>query len=425
MKWIKKLLGKQESSGEKTASSEVGFEELPAWLEESSQKISSDIEKDVSGLFKELEAAISELKESNVRLQEAKVEGNFDIRAVKRAKSNRENVTKQIGLFIDKFGVLEKKDFRALKEYQETAVQNLDTCLEHMSQSFRYTKTVFPQESKDLTESLGRLGQILNKLKGTIQGHKREMDALEAISTGMKEIQRLSASIKAENLELEAKTRKIQALRNEIAGTDQSLEEFKKGEAWRNLQRLQEELDSAGDRLKKAETGLNSLILPFSGNLSKIKKLHESSRYTLKPDVKQQLDICLEAPAKLDSSFFPELQKIFEDPALDIQTQKKEKALAQVKAAISGFEEKKKEYIEAQKAFEAKKAELASSDTGKLGELEHKETELLARTRLLEEELESSEKKLTVFKEELKNKEAELQASVAVIDSSVKIQLLP
>jgi len=425
LKWIKKLLGKQESSSEKTASSEVGFEELPAWLEESSQKISSDIEKDVSGLFKELEASISELKESNARLQEAKVEGNFDIRAVKRAKSNRENVTKQVGVFIDKFGVLENRDFRALKGYHETAVQNLDTCLEHMSQSFRYTKAVFPQESKDLTESLGRLGQVLNKLKGTIQEHKREMEALEAVSTGMNEIKRLSTSIKAENLELEAKNRKIQALRSEIAGADQALEEFKKGEAWQNLQSLQEELDTARDRLKKAETGLNSLILPFSGNLSKIKKLHESSRYTLKPDVKQQLDICLEAPANLDPSFFPELQKVFEDPALDIQAQKKEKALAQVKAASSGFEEKKKEYIEAQKAFEAKKAELASSDTGKLAELEHKETEMLARTRLLEEELESSEKKLTVFKEELKNKEYELQASVAVIDSSVKIQLLP
>ena len=69
-------------------------------------------------------------------------------------------------------------------------------------------------------------------------------------------------------------------MRNEITGADQSLEEFKKGEAWQNLQHLQEELDSAGDRLKKAETGLNSLILPFSGNLSKIKKLHESGRYT-------------------------------------------------------------------------------------------------------------------------------------------------
>ncbi|KKH94126.1 cell surface protein [Methanosarcina sp. 1.H.T.1A.1] len=425
MKWIKKLFGKQESSHEKIISSEVSFDELPVLLEESSQKISSEIEKDVSGLFRKLEVAISELKESNSRLLEAKVEGDFDIRAVKRAKSNRENVTKQVGVFIDKLGILENTDFRALKGFHEAAVQNLDTCLEHMNQSFRYTRAVFPQESKDVTESLGRLGQVLNELRETIRGHKREMEAIEAASTGMKDIQELSASMEAENLEIESKKRKIQTLKDEIARTGQALEDFKQGEAWQNLQSLQGELDIARDRLKKAETGLNSLVIPFSGNLSKIKKLHESSRYTLKPEVKQQLDICLEAPVNLDPSFFPELQKVFEDPALDIQTQKKEKTLAQVRSASSGFEEKKKEYIAAQKAFEAKKAELASSDTGKLAGLEHKEAELLARTRMLEEEVEISEKKLTVLKEELKSKEKELQSSVTVIDSSVKIQFLP
>ena len=425
MKWIKKLFGKQESSHEKTISSEVSFDELPALLEESSKKISSEIEKDVSVLFRKLEVAISELKESNARLLEAKVEGDFDIRAVKRAKSNRENVTKQVGVFVDRLGVLENTDFRTLKGFHEAAVQNLDTCLEHMNQSFRYTRAVFPLESKDVTESLGRLGAVLNELRETIRGHKLEMEAIEAASTGMKEIKELSASIEAENRELESKKRKIQALRDEIASTDQALEEFKQGEAWQNIQSLQRELDTARDRLKKAETGLNSLFLPFSGNLSKIKKLHESSRYTLKPEIKQQLDICLEAPVNLDTSFFPELKKIFEDPALDIQTQKKEKTLAQVRSASSGFEEKKKEYVAAQKAFEAKKAELAVLDNGKLAGLETQEAKLMARARLLEEEIESSEKKLTVLREELKSKEEKLQSSVAVIDSSVKVQFLP
>ena len=424
MKWIKKLFGKQESSQEKTISSEVSFDELPALLDESSQKISSEIEKDVSNLFRKLEVASSELKESNSRLLEAKVEGDFDIRAVKRAKSNRENVTKQVGVFIDRLGVLENTEFRTLKGFHEAAVQNLDTCLEHMNQSFRYTRAVFPQESKDVTENLGRLGEVLNELRGTIRGHKQEMEAIEAASSGMKNIQDLSASIEAENRELESKKRKTQALRDEIASTGQALEEFKQGEAWQNIQSLQGELDLARDRLKKAETGLNSLFLPFSGNLAKIKKLHESSRYTLKPEVKQQLDICLEAPVNLDTSFFPELQKIFEDPSLDIQTQKKEKTLAQVRFAFSGFEEKKKEYVAAQKAFEAKKAELAGLDNGKLTGLETQEAKLMARARLLEEEIESSEKKLAVLREELKSKEEKLQSSVSVIDSSVKVQFL-
>lgn len=425
MKWIKKLFGKQESSHENNTSREISFDELPAWLEKSSQKISSEIETGASGLFKELEVAISELKESNDRLLEAKVEGNFDIRAVKRAKSNRENVTKQVGVFIDKLKTPASMDFRSLRGFHEAAMQNLNTCLEHMNRSFRYTRPVFPQESKDVTDNLGRLGHVLNQLSETIMSRKREMESIEAASRGTGDVRELSALIKAETLELESKKQKIRALKDEASRTGKALEEFKHGESWQKLQSLQEEFALAQDRHKKAETGLSSLILPFSGNLSRIKKLHESGKYTLKPEVKQQLDISLENPANLNPSFFPELQKVFEDPALDIQAQKKEKALAQVRSAASGFEEKKREYIEARKMFEAKKSELASLDTGELAGLEHKETELLARVHLLEEEIESSEKKLAALKEELKTKEEKLQATVASIDSGVNIGFMP
>ena len=300
-------------------------------------------------------------------------------------------------------------------------MQSLNTCLEHMNRSFRYTRPVFPQESKDVTDSLGRLGKVLNELRETIQGHRREMESIEEASKGIKEVRETCSLIKAEEGELKAKNRKLQALKDEIASNSRTLEELKQGKAWQKLQRLQEESTLAEGRLKKAEAGLNSPILPFSGNLSRIKKLHESGKYTLKPEVKKQLDICLENPVNLEPSFFPELQKVFEDHALDIQAQKKEKALAQVRSAASGFEEKKKEYTEARKAFDSRKSELASSDTGELASLEHKVAELLSRTLLLEEETESSEKKLAALRDDLKTREEKLQASVAAIDSGVKI----
>lgn len=425
MKWIKKLFGKKESSGEETGLREIDFEDLPAWLDENYQKISSGMEKKVSGLLKELEVSLSELKKSNSRLAEAKVEGDFDIRAVKRAKSNRENVTKQVATLIDKIRVQETSDFRALKEFYETSVKNLDICLEHMNQSFRYTRGVFPEESKDVSESLASLGKIFNELRGAILENKREMEAIETASSDIKEIQDLSASTEAEKLELESKNRKIRTLRDEISRTSQALEEFKKGEAWQNLQNMQGEFNAVRDRLKKAETGLTSLVLPLSGHLSRIKKLHESGKYTLKPEVKKQLDICLEDPINVDPSFFSELQKIFEDNTLDMQTQKKEKALLQLRTAISGFPEKKKEYLKVLQEFETKKAELAGSDTGKLVALEHKEAELLSRVRLLEEDIKDSEKKLAALKEELENRKENLLFSINLIDSNARLHFQP
>ena len=247
------------------------------------------------------------------------------------------------------------------------------------------------------------------------------MDAIEAANSVIKEINELSASIAAGEQELESRNRRIQILRAEASEASQALKDFKKGAVWQKLQNLEAEFSAAGEKLRKAEAGLNSLILPLSGHLSRIKKLHESGRYTLKPEVKRQLDICLEDPVKVDPSFFPELQKVFEDNALDMQTQKKEKALSQVKAAITGFPERKKEYLEALKEFETKKAEIEGFDTGKLVELERKEAELLSRAHLLEDDIEDSEKKLAALKEELEQKKENLLADVSSIDSNVKI----
>jgi chromosome segregation ATPase len=421
LKWIKKLFGKKEDSREETGFKEINFEDLPAWLDIRSQKISSQVEKDVPDLLKELEVSLLALKESNSRLSEAKVEGDFDIRIVKRAKSNRENVTKQVTMLIDKIRVQEDRDFRTLESFYGAATQSLDTCLEHMNRSFRYTRGVFPEESKEVSESLASLGKAFNELGEVILGNKKEMDAVEAAYSDANRIEELFASIAAEELELESKNQRIQTLNSESLGVSQALEDFRKGAAWQRLQNLQSEFTVAREKLKKAETGLNFLVLPLSGHLSRIKKLHESSRYTLKLEVKKELEICLEDPVHVNPSFFSELQKIFEDNSLDMQAQKKEKALLQVKTAISSFPERNKEYLEALQQFEAKKAEIESLDTGKFVELEHKEAELLSRTRSLEEDIEDSKKKLAALREELEHQKEKFLASLSLIDSNLHV----
>jgi DNA repair exonuclease SbcCD ATPase subunit len=290
-----------------------------------------------------------------------------------------------------------------------------------MDRSFRYTRGVFSEESKEVSESLSSLGKVFNELREVILSNKKEMDAVEAAYLEIAKIKELLASIAAEELELESRSRKIQTLKAEASRTSQDLEDYRKGAVWQSLRNLKEEFSAVTGKLSKAEAGLSSLILPLSGYLSRIKKLHESGRYTLKPELKKQLDICLEDPVHVDPSFFLELQKIFEDNALDMQAQKKEKALLQVKAAISGFSDRKKEYLKALQEFETKKAEIEGSDTGKLVELEHKEAEILSRTRLLEKDIEDSKKKLTALREELAHRKEKLLASINLIDSNVKV----
>lgn len=425
MKWIKKFFGKKEYSSEKIDFREINFEDLPAWLDDSYKKISSRIGKDASILLKKIEILLSELKENNSMLAEAKVKGDFDVRAVKLAKSSRENVTKQISTLIYKINLVENTDFRALKEFYETAAKNLDICLENIDRSFKYTKGVFPQESKIVNERLSSLVKVFKDLREIILENMKETEAIESADLDMKEIQKLSILILSEKLEHGSKKGRIESLKDELTRSSQSVEKFRNGDAWNRLYNLQKESATVKERLKKAEEDLSFFPLSLSSYLSKIKKLYESGRYNLKPEVKQQLYICLEDPIKVDPSFFPELQNIFEDPSLEIQAQKKNKALIQVKAAILDFSERNKDYLKVLQEFEANRTEIMELDTGSLVALEHKEEELQNRSRLLEEDIENSEKKLAFLIDDLENKKKKLFANINLIDSYVKLHFCP
>ena len=77
------------------------------------------------------------------------------------------------------------------------------------------------------------------------------MEAIEVAYADTREIQKLSTSKVAETLEIESKNRKIQTLKDEISRASQTLEEFRKGDAWQSLQSLQEESTEVGTGSRK------------------------------------------------------------------------------------------------------------------------------------------------------------------------------
>lgn len=421
MKWIKKLFGKKENSPAEAVEKEISIGELPAWLKAGYQKISEEISEDTVLIFRDLEASRLEIKESSEKLFGANVIGDFDVRAVKRAKSNRENVVKQVDILLEKTSVPNARDIQSLREFYENAAQNLDTCVENMARSIRYTGAVYPKEVKEITDSLGKYGTILRGLQGSLKAHSREIEAYERISESLKAFRALSASIEPEEREILQKREKIQTLESEIKKARQARETFEQSEEWKHYRTLETELADANSRVKKAEAVLAALVLPLSSNLSRLKKLHETGRYTLKPEILKQLDTCQENPTEADSAFFQELQKLFEDPALGLKAQKKEKALAQADTAARAFDARKNEWQETVQVLKEKKTELEKLDMGRLEELQQKETKLRDKSRLAGEELELSRKKKENLDAELEKEKEELREKVLLINNNVKL----
>lgn len=421
MKWIKKFFGKKESEPAETVLRKISPEELPVWLETGFQKLSGEISENAALILKDLEASLPEITESKTRLSEALVVGDFDVRAVKRAKSNRENMARQIEILVEKISIPESQDVKSLGEFHEKTAHQLNSCVENMSRSLRYAGGIFPKEAKEVTESLGKLGMILKALQESFGTHSKEIEAYETASETLQAIRDLSASSELGKKEIRQQKEKIRSFEGEIEEARKAHENFEQSEEWQNYRKLEAELAEAGGLTKKAESNLSSLVLPLSDNLTRLKKLHETGRYTLNPEIRKELDACLEDPKTASPAFFRKLQKLFEDPTLGLKAQKKEKALAQAEVAVLNFETRKKEYLEAVQTREEKRAELKKLGAGGLEELKQKETKLQGKCRLAGEELQLSMKKLEKLNTDLEKKKEELREKVALIDSGVEL----
>jgi len=426
LKWIKKLFGKKENRSEpvETFARKISSEEFPSWLNTGFEKLSQEISENSALVLKELEASLLEISENKLQLSEAKVVGDFDVRVVKRAKSNRENMIRQVEILVDKIKIPESKELKNLSEFHEKAAQQLNSCVENMARSLRYTGGVFPRETKELTDSLGKFGIILQKLQECFRVHAEEIDAYRTASETFELIRELSASKKHEEREIQQQKEKIRVFKAELKELQSASEAFEQSAEGQRYKKLKAELLEAETQSKKAKSNLSALLLPLSNNLERLKKLHESGRYTLKPEIRAELEACLKEPETLNFSFFEELKILFEDPALDLKAQKKEKALNQVEFAAQDFESRKKEYLKAFQILEKNKAELANLDLGALEQFQQKKLKLQSKSELAKEELEHSLKKMEILSPELETKKEELQKKVLLLDSKVKLDFI-
>ncbi|MCZ7380276.1 MAG: hypothetical protein O8C64_01675 [Candidatus Methanoperedens sp.] len=156
--------------------------------------------------------------------------------------------------------------------------------------------------------------------------------------------------------------------------------------------------------------------------LSRLKQLSDSGRYTLAPEIKEGLNSCLSDQINVKPEFFTEFRKIVESGVLNLTTDKTDKILEQIKLVLVSLDSSKTEYQALTQDIEKQKekiSELKAADEE--AELEKRIADLKDKIIALEKELELSRNRVEVLKRDVESKRLELQQSVSVIDSRMRI----
>ncbi len=417
LKWIDSLFGKRQSSP-----SGITFDELPEWLESRSMKISEEMGRDASSLCFEIREALSEIMESMTALEEATPEGRFHLKLVKVAASNRDNMSKQVRMLLENINIPQATDIAAIMTFHENASQTLTVCLENMMKSYQYTKLVYFEESKELIAKVNALGRLLNQLIEPIDNKRNVLDALDIARTTIQNIKNITLDIGSNEKTIKESEGKIAILKKELIEREKALAMLKESEPWKEYIKSREELISLETDARKNEDDLRGLILPLNKALSRLKQLSDSGRYTLAPEIKEGLNSCLSGQINVNPGFFIEFQKIVESGVLNLTNEKTNKILEQTKLILTSLDSSKTEYQALTQDIEKQKEKIlglkvADEEAG----LEKRIVDLKDKITALEKELELSRNRVEALKCDIESKRQELQQSVSVIDSRIRI----
>ncbi len=417
MNWIDRLFGKKEES-----SPGIKFEELPVWLEARSQKISEGIGRQASSLYSDIEEALREIKESTASLEEAEPEGRFHLKLVKVATTNRDNMARQVRMLLENITIPQATDVKSIAAFHENAVQTMTVCLENMMKSYQYTKLLFIEESKQVIADVNALGRLLNQLIEPIHTQKNVLDAIENAYGAIKNIKNISSDIELREKAIKEYEEKIVLLKKELEEKHKALAMLRDSESWKQYTDYKDELVLLESNAGKKDDEIKGIISPLNKALGRLKQLSDSGRYTLKPEVREWLNLCLSCPVKVAPDFFVELENIVKSGILNLPPDKTEKTLEQIRLAASTLEVSKNEYHALILDIEKKKDEISKMKI----DMEEKNLtkELSALQEKLEtlgKELEASRSHLAVLRNNIELKRQELQQSVSVIDSRIRI----
>lgn len=415
MKWIEKLIGKKEES-----LPEIKFEELEAWLDSKSRELSGPGQPEA--LFSKINDALRRVEKSATLLEEAIPEGRYHLKMVKIATSNRDNMVKQVRTLVENIRTQERSDARAMTEFHQNAMQSLNVCRENMLRSYQYTKLVFLEESKQVLSDVNSLGRLFNELIEPVEKQKQRFDALENAEKAIQVMKKSYFDIETEKRAIKENDEKAARLKKEIDETSQNNELIRSCEQWKQYQNYMDELARLENTAAQVESEITALISPLGKALNRLRQLSDSGRYTLAPDMKEGLRLCVSDPRSVDPEFFAEFEKIVKSDTLSLAQDKRNKILEQLRIIESSFQPARTGYRSLVQDIEKKKSEISNISIAKEQENLCNRIEVL-KDRLAEAEkaLEISKKHLVYLEQNVELKKNDLIQSVSAVDSSIRI----
>jgi len=345
VKWLNKILGKQNQQKPRTADT-VAFRDLKGWISDRTRAELGGFFESAAQIFAEIEETKEELIRDIKSLKVAEPP-ELPSRVLRVGFAARDSMIKQINVMIDRIST-PAKDYPDIMEFCRSADVVLDSTIEKSAKSHHRAKYLFPKEVGAVFTDLRNLKISLAKLRDLLDREGAKIKGFEGIKGTIQRIDDIKRDVVSGNSEIKKNGSKIDEIKREISDCTNELEQLSQSKEWSSFVELEDRLNEREMEANNIKSNVTELFIPLNKALNRMKKQSESGRYTLSKKQKELLDVCLENPILADAAdvndFLIEMLQIVESGALGLKDKKRDKIVDQIDQIMDSFAPKKERY---------------------------------------------------------------------------------
>lgn len=419
MKWLNKILGKQNQQKPRTADT-VAFHDLKGWVSDRTRAELGGFFESAAQIFAEIEATKEELIR-DIKTLEAADPPELPSRVLRVGLAARDSMIKQINVMIDRIST-PAMDYPDIMEFCRSVDIVLDSTIEKSAKSHHRAKYLFPKEVGAVFTDLRNIKISLAKLRDLLDREGAKIKGFDEITGTIQRIDDIKRDVVSGNSNIKKNDSKIDEIKREISDCTAKLEQLSQSKEWSSFVELEGRLKERGMEANNIESNVTELFIPLNKALNRMKKQSESGRYTLSKKQKELLNVCLENPISADvadvNDFLREMLQIVESGALGLKDKKRDKIVDQIDQIMDSFAPKKERYDTLKSEtheveHQISDLTISKTKTALEGQLSEKNREIAQ----INEDLVNQGEELKMRSEELEDLKAELSDAVNLIES--------
>jgi predicted type IV restriction endonuclease len=353
LKRLRTLFGK----GDKLASNEIPFEDLPSYIEREEDTIRRHLENEVATRLPQIVSAIETLQQILDSLSNIERTPSSHPKLEKIAQSSLPHFVRSFQQHINRPLPDDADEF-----YHEVSLL-LKGCITTMRGAGKYLPAVFPEEMKALRHEIGIIGRKMNELTTIFSQAKEEKQRLSSLRVQWNAIRSLLSEQEDRKASIGKIRIQMSSLQEERARIERSLEDLQKSDAFKILVQEQAQLTRSEEEVRnlklQKEQGLGVVISVYR-RAARIAR-HQNNREREKM-MEESINLLESSPRECEqirkylSETLPSLMELIQTGTLSLKGQDEQRifssgevasgevyhACMEIRASADMLEEKKK-----------------------------------------------------------------------------------